>query len=313
MTAEVLRAAFFKRLQEIKVWRSGGKRAPHKPLVILYALGRVARGESRLLEFSEAVEPLETLLAEFGPPRRHHHPEYPFWRLERDGFWDVAWPGALQVREGRRVDPSRAQLIDAGVAAGFSKEVQALLETDPNVLRKAATLILREHFPASLHDEILTAVGLDPDRAGSLSQARDPAFRERVLLSWEYRCAVCDFDLRLGHASVGLDAAHIRWKQVNGPDVPNNGLALCATHHRLFDRGAFTLVTDASTASGSGVVLVASRHAMGGRALDDWLLRYHGSGIRAPQHPDERPAPEHMAWHRQEVFREPGRPYHPQT
>jgi putative restriction endonuclease len=39
-----------------------------------------------------------------------------------------------------------------------------------------------------------------------------------VLTAYEFRCAVCGFDVRLGAASIALDAAHIRWRQAGGPD-----------------------------------------------------------------------------------------------
>ena len=39
---------------------------------------------------------------------------------------------------------------------------------------------------------------------------RDPCFRQRILKAYEYRCAVCGFDVRLGSISIALDAAHIR-------------------------------------------------------------------------------------------------------
>ena len=29
-------------------------------------------------------------LFEFGPSRKSYHPEYPFWRLQNDGIWEVA-------------------------------------------------------------------------------------------------------------------------------------------------------------------------------------------------------------------------------
>ena len=72
-------------------------------------------------------------------------------------------------------------------------------------------------------------------------QRRDPNFRANVLRAYEYRCAVCGFDVRLGPSPVALEAAHIKWHQAGGPDLEVNGLALCVLHQRLFDRGAFTL------------------------------------------------------------------------
>jgi putative restriction endonuclease len=62
----------------LRVWERAGVRAPHKPLLVLYALGRWANGE-KAVPFAEAAAPLRALLAEFGPPRRSYHPEYPFW------------------------------------------------------------------------------------------------------------------------------------------------------------------------------------------------------------------------------------------
>jgi len=36
-----------KAVKNIRSWKKNGERAPHKPLLILYALGRVARGGSQ--------------------------------------------------------------------------------------------------------------------------------------------------------------------------------------------------------------------------------------------------------------------------
>ncbi|MDI8841686.1 ACP phosphodiesterase, partial [Salmonella enterica subsp. enterica serovar Anatum] len=40
---------------------------------------------------------------------------------------------------------------------------------------------------------------------------------------------------------IALEAAHIRWKQHHGPCEVPNGLALCAIHHKAFDRGSIGL------------------------------------------------------------------------
>ena len=79
-----------------------------------------------------------------------------------------------------------------------------------------------------------------------------------------------------------------------------NGLALCSMHHKLLDRGAFSV-------SDGGRVLVSER-VHGSRGLDEWLLRFHGRELRAPVNPEYRPGDAYLAWHRREVFRGPGRP-----
>jgi putative restriction endonuclease len=38
--------AILTRFDELNTWRQGDQRAPHKPLLVLYALGRWQQGES---------------------------------------------------------------------------------------------------------------------------------------------------------------------------------------------------------------------------------------------------------------------------
>jgi putative restriction endonuclease len=61
-TLEVLNA-----FETIRRAQRAGRYTPHKPLLILLALGRVQRGEPRLVEYAAIDEALKQLLAEFGP------------------------------------------------------------------------------------------------------------------------------------------------------------------------------------------------------------------------------------------------------
>lgn len=64
-------------IEKIRPWKRGDRRAPHKPLLLLLALGRIQRGESRLVAFSEVEDDLRRLLKKYGPSRQSYHPEYP--------------------------------------------------------------------------------------------------------------------------------------------------------------------------------------------------------------------------------------------
>src|SRR5438445_8517229 len=61
-------------------------------------------------------------------------------------------------------------------------------------------------------------------------------FRDRVLLAYESRCALC----RLGHREL-LDAAHIKEDADGGRPVVPNGVSRCAIHHRAFDAFVLTV------------------------------------------------------------------------
>ena len=165
-------------------------------------------------------------------------------------------------------------LIGAGVYFASS----SALRGDPGLLAEVASRLLEAHFPASLHQDILDAVGLDS------------AFTETV---------VCGFDVRLCNQPIGLEAAHIQWHQAGGPDVEHNGLALCSLHHKAFDMGAFTILPDQ--------VLLVSERTYGRSGFDEWLLRFHGHPIRKPLRESYLPGSDFLVWHEKEVFKRPPR------
>lgn len=292
----------------LNVWKRGGQRAPHKPLLLLYALARFAEGQERI-SYSEVEPQLRQLLTDFGPPRKAHHPNYPFWRLQNDGLWTLDGAEGLPTRKSN-TDPPVTALRERDPVGRFPEEVAATLRTHPELMVELVTDLLDAHFPDSLHDDLVAAVGLDLATLRERAQVeptprrkrrrRDPAFREAVLRAYSYRCAVCGFDARVGHTLVGLDAAHVKWHQAGGPDVVENGLALCALHHRLFDRGAWTL-------SAEGTVRVAEE-AHGGEAFERWVLAFHDRPVATPVAAHQRVAEPHIVWHHAEVFRRPARP-----
>jgi putative restriction endonuclease len=181
-------------------------------------------------------------------------------------------------------------------------------------LEAVAARVLEVYFPATLHADIAAAVGLNlarpashmasepdgPAYGSTERRRRDPGFRERVLRAYEYRCCICRFDLRIGQVSAGLEAAHIQWHHVGGPDIEPNGLALCALHHKLFDLGVFTVEPAEHR-------VVFSQHAIAGNRSDQGELRHHGQRLLAPQQPDMRPAPTFLAWNQKNVFKAPAR------
>jgi putative restriction endonuclease len=285
-------------IRQITVWKRGEQRAPHKPLLLLYALGRCLNDDSRMIPYSEVDRELRPLLVEFGPERKSSHTEYPFQRLSNDGIWELRNADRLEQRASNS-DVKKSELLKHNVLGGFTEDAFQLLHSNPALVSEIALEILNQHFPQTFYADLLNAVGLEIQFEQTLRRRRDPAFRERVLMAYQYRCAVCGYDLRLGSIQVALEAAHIKWHQAGGPDVESNGLALCSMHHKLFDRGAFTI--------NEALHFCVSQKANGSTGLSEWLMSFHGLPLKSPQSSDYQPLSEHLAWHRKEVFHGPGR------
>lgn len=288
------------RLTRVVVWKKNDERAPHKPLLLLWALARIQRGEDRLFPYAELHEPLETLLIDFGPDRRSYHPEYPFWRLQNDGIWEIpereVLLEAIADRKRQGHVPPRI-LRQHHTQGGFTDEIDAQLRSSPDLINRITDAILHEHFPSSIHHDILDAVGMPWVVLGQ--RQRDPGFRDLILEIYERRCAVCGYDGRLGRRDLAIEAAHIRWHAYGGPDQPDNGLALCSFHHRALDRGALGIDDDRR--------ILVSRAVCGSNMVEEWLLRFSRADLRSPQAGQPTPAADFIRWHQQHVFHGPAR------
>lgn len=283
------------RISNLSIWKRGDERAPHKPLLILYALGQLQNKNKRYLPYEEVREALIELLMEFGPSRKSYRPADPFVRLARDGIWD------LNISHIKDEEINNKWLLEHQVVGSFNDETYSILNDNDELIGEITEIVLNSHFDDTLHEDILMAVGLDFSTIAKTrsTKLRDPKFRDRILSAYEYSCAVCGFNVRLGNNLVAVEAAHIKWHQAGGPDLEENGVALCAMHHKLFDRGVFTITP-------SRKLLVAER-AYGTIGFDDWLMRFHGKSLRSPIHQDYYPKDIFVDWHIREVFHGPAR------
>ena len=184
-------------IEGINVWKKGSQRAPHKPLLLLYALARSGRNRDRFIPHTEVDEKLKQLLIDFGPTRRSYHPEYPFWRLQNDGIWELKNAEDVSIRTGS-TDAKKSELIKYNVLGGFKKEIFDIVASDPEVAREIATEILEANFPSSIHEDILQAVGLEMKPKTTENRKRDPYFRDRIIRAYEHQCAVCGFNMGWG-------------------------------------------------------------------------------------------------------------------
>jgi len=173
--------------------------------------------------------------------------------------------------------------------ANYYTPVMPVYVVDDYPEERAFLIALDEafRFMGDLHDLP------EPQRAYALRLAKQrlhqPAFRTRVLLAYDTRCAVCT----LRHGSL-LDAAHI---VPDGNDDPPglpttpNGLALCKIHHAAYDQNMLGVSPDYRVSINREVLAEVD-----GPMLRHGLQEMHGRTITLPARRTDRPDRDLLAW-----------------
>jgi putative restriction endonuclease len=288
------------RLASLHQHQRGGVRSPHKPLLVLLALGRLVASGSSELSWSVAETVLAELIAEFGPPSKTSRVQsaaYPFTRLRADGIWVLDHDVQMDL-----VGP----LAQGQVRGQLEPSVESALRAEPALIRAAARELVVSNFPETVAPDVLEAVGLDPQEVlgasdlltwpggGRDERRRDPGWRFAVLEAWDQQCAFCGYDGQFAGASVGIEAAHVRWFAFDGPDSLDNGLALCSLRHKLFDLGVLGL--------SNGLKVMVSARFSARTLADRAVYDLHGREL-TPRPGTAVPATTHLSWHAQQVFK----------
>ena len=118
------------------------------------------------------------------------------------------------------LDPANAHGLGEVAGSRIDAELARWIETNPDEReRRIAQILVNRRF-------------------------RDAAFRTTVVSAYEERCAVTRLRIVNGGGKAEVEAAHIWPVSEGGPDVIQNGLALSATCHWLFDRHLISLTDE---------------------------------------------------------------------
>jgi putative restriction endonuclease len=169
-------------------------------------------------------------------------------QMGADGYPRYKWRGtdpmhADNVGLRRAMMEARPLMWFIGVRPGVYEPSYPVVLVGEEPLDHQFVLALDETMRQAWRPGLETADPYDPARryAEVLVKQRlhQRVFRDRVLIAYESRCALC----RLGHREL-LDAAHIREDAQGGMPVVPNGLSMCAIHHRAFDSFVLTVRPD---------------------------------------------------------------------
>ena len=150
----------------------------------------------------------------------------------------VADPSAVgRALQGRSVRPLEetdfAAIVGAGLAGTLDAREALRLGLDPGQLDPATATLLAAPPADRRVEQVLVN-----------RKVRDAAFRRAVLAAYDDTCAVTGLRIVNGSGRAEAQAAHIWPVGDGGPDVVQNGIALSATVHWLFDRHLVSVAED---------------------------------------------------------------------
>lgn len=185
---------------------------------------------------------------------------------------------ALRGRSVRTIDGMDfAAIVERGLSDTLSPEAAVRLELDPRYLDLSTSYLLAEPPGERRVAQLLVN-----------RKIRDAAFRGHVLAAYDNRCAVTRLRMVNGGGKAEAQAAHIWSVAEGGPDVVQNGIALSATAHWLFDRHLISLDDDFR--------LLVSHNKVPSELIR--LFPAPGEQVQLPNNPHLYPRRDYVARHR---------------
>ncbi len=291
---------------------SAGK-APHKPILLLSLILLSKNNKIDLSDIKPNIYLRETW-AELWKILSYNRtgPIYlPLYHLRSDGFWKIEFKKHVHPHQPRSIhefnsivssitldddlidliddDNSRNKLINSLLNGGYFSEIEI------NNLKKAIRIIDRsfdyeKKLILLINDEFKMSHNI---LTSEFKPSRDPAFRRIVLTSYNETCSVCGVKLITSSGISIIDAAHILpFSQYNNDDI-RNGMALCKTHHWLFDKGLIS-VDDHYRVLVSGAVEEETPESV--------LTKFNKNDMIMPNESSKYPSQVALDWHRERIF-----------
>lgn len=186
---------------------------------------------------------------------------------------------ALRGRSVREIDAADfVAIVGAGLRNTIDPGNAIRLELEPRLLDDDTADLVRGNWSERRVEQVLVN-----------RRIRDAAFRGLVLDAYDNTCAVTGLRIVNGGGKAEAQAAHIWAVADGGPDEVQNGIALSATAHWLFDRHLISL--------DECLRLLVSHNKVPSELRQ--LFPPSGQTIRLPRDPRLHPRPEYVARHRE--------------
>ena len=246
---------------KLRVDRSNGKPAPHKPILLLSIIHGIETHqikENRILITPELVATFKDYWHKLVTDVRFtSNFSLPFYHLKSDGFW------YLQTYLGRELVLTRSnsiksfsQLKQVVEYAYFNNDLFELIQNEhtrqilkrtlldtyfSNIKLEQSNDLIREVINQILHEPptIYKTKALSFDEEEVF--VRSGIFKKEIPKIYNFACAISGMKIISDSDVQMVDACHIVPFSESHDDTISNGISLCPNLHRAFDRGLISI------------------------------------------------------------------------
>lgn len=308
---------YIKKLTHLRVDRSKGQPAPHKPLLLLSIIQEIEIGnisQNKIYITAELVArfknnfflliKVENFTTNFS---------LPFYHLKSEGFWHFNYQiGKLLQLTSSSSIKSLKQLQDVIDYAYFDNELfLLLLHNESRDILKGC--IIETYFNGRMNKETLGNSYYEEVEEMLLNESaivykseiltldeeeifiRKGAFKKIVPRIYNQSCCISGMRIISFLQIQMVDACHIIPFSESHDDTITNGISLCPNLHRAFDRGLIAIDNDYR-------LMVSDKFSE--ECIDYSISRYANKKLMLPLETKYYPAVDNLEWHRQYIFKD---------
>ncbi|HQU83284.1 MAG TPA: HNH endonuclease [Pyrinomonadaceae bacterium] len=305
---------YLNKIEKLRIGRSHGKPAPHKPILLLALIDLFEEGAITKNEIEPSPQIVESFLkywhlVSLEKPRIF----LPFFHLKSDKFWHLhAKAGNKKLLAMTKQMNSMTHLASLVEFASLDEDLFLLLhraDAREAIRQKIIEVYFGEQtelFRAVIADNreinniehllLESAEKENPEIARTVTDTpkRNIAFRRAIIRLYNYTCAACRLRIITLDGETAVEAAHIFPFAQSYDDSIGNGISLCPLHHWAFDKHLFSIDDNYK------MIVSSNFEESGNEAFS--LHSLQAKEIYLPKEKPFRPSISMLRWHRGKLF-----------
>jgi len=252
---------YIDKFAHLRVDRSKGAGAPHKPILLLSIIAEIEAGnilDNRIYLTPELVARFKDHWSKLvGSSIFKPNFSLPFFHLKSDGFWHLSCFVGKEIKlTSSNSIKSLGQLIDVIDYASLDESLYELLIADyeRELLRNTLldTYFNGRRIPTGnkIMEDISNQILNEPavayrKRAAYFDEedvfVRGGVFKKEIPRIYDHTCCISGMRIKVSDTIQMIDACHIISFSESHDDTIGNGISLCPNLHRAFDRGLISI------------------------------------------------------------------------